>query len=317
MPTPTLNEIREAATRISPYIRYTPTLTSDTFNKIANANLFFKCENFQKTGSFKFRGACNAVFSLPEDKLKYGVATHSSGNHGAALALAAKLRGIPAYIVMPNNSPEVKKQAVSHYGANITFCEPTAASREATLEEVLEKTEATKIHPYENEAVICGQGTAALEFLIDENLDFDILVTPIGGGGLIAGTAIAAKSLASRVKIIGAEPETMNDAALSFQAKKITPVTPKPSLCDGLSPTVGNITFPLILKYVDHIFTASEQSILDATKYFWERMKIIVEPSSAISLAVILEHPQIFKDKKIGVIVSGGNVDIKKIADLF
>ncbi|HLB42862.1 MAG TPA: pyridoxal-phosphate dependent enzyme [Gammaproteobacteria bacterium] len=313
----TINKIQEAALRISPYIKNTPILTSSTLNKITGADLYFKCENFQKTGSFKFRGACNAVFSLPPNRMQYGVATHSSGNHGAALALASQLRGIPAYVVMPNNSAEIKKIAVSGYGAKITLCEPPLTIRKTILDEVVRETGAAMIHPCENEQVIYGQGTAALELLL-ENGDLDIVIVPIGGGGLISGTAIAVKALSSKTKIIGAEPEAANDAYLSFKSKQLMPSSsPTSTICDSLSASLEKTPFSIILEHVDNIYTVSENAIIDATHYLWERMKIIVEPSAAITMAVILERASIFKDKKIGVILSGGNVDIKKLVTYF
>ncbi|OGT41161.1 MAG: serine dehydratase [Gammaproteobacteria bacterium RIFCSPHIGHO2_12_FULL_37_34] len=313
----TLKEIKEAAIRISPYIKNTPVFTSSTLNKMTGANLYFKCENFQKTGSFKFRGACNAVFSLPSDKMQYGVATHSSGNHGAAIALAAQLRGIKAYIVMPKNSAEVKKLAVSEYGAIITFCESSLDKRKIALEEILDQTGATMIHAYENEQVIDGQGTAALEFLL-ENGNLDMIIAPIGGGGLLSGTAIAVKGLFPHTIVIGAEPETANDTYLSFKSKKmVLAASSTNTICDGLLAPLGKTAFSIILNHVDDIYTASEQTIIYATRLIWERMKIIAEPSAAITLAIILEHTQFFKNKNIGILLSGGNVDIKTIAHYF
>ena len=311
----TLKDIQEAAKRIHPYIKKTPLFTSATLNRITQASLYFKCENFQKAGAFKFRGACNAVFSLSDAAAKKGVATHSSGNHAQALALAAKIRGIPAYIVMPNNSADVKKQAVADYGAHITFCEPGLASREAALNKLLTETGAVFIHPYDNERVIAGQGTVALE-LLDECNDLDFVIVPVGGGGLISGTAIVVTTRSPKTRVIGAEPELANDAYLSFKKRKLIRIENQRTICDGLLTSLGKLTFPIILDNVNDIYTATEQSILQALKYIWERMKIIVEPSAAISLAIMLEHPDIFKNKKIGLILSGGNVDIKTIAAL-
>jgi len=313
--TVTIKNIEDAAKRIYPYIKRTPVLTCSTLNRITQATLFFKCENFQKAGAFKFRGACNAVFSLSDSEARRGVATHSSGNHAQALALAAKTRGIKAYIVMPSNSAQVKKQAVADYGAAITFCEPGLAAREAALNKVIEETGAVLIHPYDNEQVISGQGTAALEFL-DECHDIDIMIAPIGGGGLIAGTAIAVKALSPTTQVIGAEPERVNDAYLSFKKGERVPAPNQHTICDGLLTSVGKITFPIILEKVNDIYTASEQTILNALRYIWERMKIVVEPSAAVTLAIILANPDVFKGKRIGLILSGGNVDIKAIAEL-
>lgn len=307
--------IKNAAIRIKPYIHRTPILTSTILNKITHAELYFKCENFQKVGAFKYRGACNAVFSLTDEEAKRGVATHSSGNHGAALALAAKTRGIPAYIIMPNNSTSVKKDAVAGYGAKITFCEPELSAREAALAKIVESTGAVFIHPYDNEKIIAGQGTATIE-LLEDCKNLDIIIVPVGGGGLISGSAIAVSELSPKTQIIGAEPELANDTYLSFRKKEFVAINHTNTICDGLLTTVGKLTLPIIMKYVNNIFTASETSVLVATKYIWERMKIVVEPSAAISLAIILEHPEFFKNKKIGLILSGGNVDIKSIIKL-
>ena len=313
----TLKDVQDAAIRINPYIKQTPIFTCSALNKMTGANLYFKCENFQKTGSFKFRGACNAIFSLPDDKVQYGVATHSSGNHGAAIALAAKLRGIPAYIVMPKNSAEVKKLAVSEYGANITFCEAGTDQRQTALEELIYKTNATLIHAYENEQVIHGQGTAALEMLL-ENSDIDIIMTPIGGGGLLSGTAIAAKELLPQITVIGAEPEAANDAYLSFQSKTLVAIPTPNTICDGLlASSLGKNAYSIILNKVNNIYTATEESIIYATRCIWERMKIIAEPSAAVSLAIIFQHNQFFKNKNVGIILSGGNADIKMVASQF
>lgn len=314
----TLESIRNAAERISPYINITPIFTCSTLNAITGANLYFKCENFQKSGSFKFRGACNAVFALSDDIVKHGVATHSSGNHGQALALAAKKRGVPAYIVMPENSPQVKIQAVKGYGAKITFCKPGINARESALLKIIDETKATYISPYDNEFIIAGQGTAALEIIESFDQPLDILITPVGGGGLIAGTSIVISSLKPNVKVIGAEPEVANDTYLSFKQKSIVTILHHPhSICDGLLVPLGKLTAPIIFAKVDNIFTAKEATIVKAVQYIWERMKIIAEPSAAITLAIILENPTYFAGKNIGLILSGGNVDIKAIADLF
>lgn len=311
----TFEDIKKAAERIRPYVKRTPVLTSQTLNNMTGAELYFKCENFQKAGAFKFRGATNAVFSLTEEQAKLGVATHSSGNHAGALALAARTRGIKAYIVMPNNSAEVKKQAVKNYGAEITFSEPGQEAREATLKEVIKKTGATFIHPFDNENVIAGQGTVAIE-LLDQCPDLDVIIVPIGGGGLISGISIATRALSKKTNVIGAEPELANDTYLSFKEKKRIATPPQNSICDGLLMTVGQITFPIILENVTDIFTASEQFVLQALQLILERMKIVVEPSAAISLAIMLENPDIFRGKKIGLVLSGGNIDIKAIAKL-
>lgn len=312
----TVKEINAAASRIAPHIHRTPIFTSKTLNDLTHAQLFFKCENFQKIGAFKIRGACNAVYLLPEEIARKGVATHSSGNHGQAVAYAAKTRGIKAYIVMPTNSTNVKRQAVEGYGAQIAFCEPSATARRETLHKIIDQTGATFLHPYDNEHIIAGQGTVGLEFA-HECSDLDFIIVPVGGGGLIAGTAIAVNSLSSQTKVIGAVPELAKDAYVSFKQKRIVLSENPVSLCDGLLVPMGQITFPIILEHVNDIFTASEQAIIKAMKYIWERMKIIVEPSAAVSLAVIFENPEFFANKKVGLVLSGGNVDIKMIANLF
>jgi len=309
---PTFSDIELAHERIRPYIHRTPVMTSKSINEIVGAELFFKCENLQKVGAFKFRGACNSVFSLSDEEAKNGVCTHSSGNHAAALALAARMRGIPAYIVMPENAPQIKKVAVAGYGAQITFCEPTLAARESTLKQVAEKTGATEIHPYNYFNVICGQGTAAKE-LIEETGQLDVVMAPVGGGGLLSGTALSTKALLPGARIIAAEPAGADDAFRSYYSKTLHPsVTPK-TIADGLLTSLGSITFELILNNVDQIATVSEESIVAAMRMIWERMKIIIEPSSAVPLAAILENKVDVKDQKVGIILSGGNVDLGKL----
>ena len=302
MELPTFEDIKEAHVRIRPFIHQTPVLTE----------LFFKCENFQKVGAFKFRGACNSVFSLSPDEAKNGVCTHSSGNHAAALALAARMRGIPAYIVMPENAPEIKKTAVAGYGAQITFCEPTLAARESTLKKVAVETGATEIHPYNYFNVICGQGTAAKE-LIEEIGALDVVMAPVGGGGLLSGTAISTKALIPEAKVIAAEPSGADDAFRSFYSKTLQPSVAPKTIADGLLTSLGSLTFPIILKEVDQIVTVSEESIVAAMRMIWERMKIIIEPSSAVPLAAILENKVDVTGKKVGIILSGGNVDLGKL----
>ena len=312
MDIPVFADIEKAHLIIQKYAHRTPVLTSSSINKIVGGNLYFKCENFQKVGSFKFRGACNAVFSLSENVAQRGVATHSSGNHAAALALAAKIRGIDAHIVMPNNSPEIKKKAVAGYGAKITFCEPTLQARESTLEKIIEETGAIEIHPYNNFHVIAGQGTAAKE-LIEDFGDFDIIMAPVGGGGLMSGTAISAKHLLSNCKIIAAEPAGADDAFRSFQVKKIIPSINPKTIADGLLTSLSERTFAIIMEKVDDIVTVSEEKIVEAMRMIWERMKIIIEPSSAVPLAAILEGKVDIKNKKVGIILSGGNLDLGKL----
>ena len=294
--------------RIIPFIHQTPVLTSESINELFGCKLYFKCENFQKVGAFKYRGATNAVQLLPDDDLKNGVATHSSGNHAQALSLAAKVKGIKAFIVMPENSKKVKVDAVKAYGGEITFCEPTLKSREETLEKVVQKINATFIHPYHNFNIICGQGTAAFEF-INEVKDMNIIISPVGGGGLLSGTSIAAKSLNPKIKVIAAEPKNADDAYRSFYAKKLFPSINPNTIADGLLTSLGDMNFKIILKYVDEIITAKEDSIISAMKLIWERMKIIIEPSAAVTLAIIIENKKKFRSQNIGLILSGGNVD--------
>ena len=309
---PTLSNVRAAHDRIKPYIHRTPVLTSVQLNKIFGCELIFKCENFQKAGAFKFRGATNAVLSLSEKEKKNGVVTHSSGNHAAALSLAAGMNGVKAFIVMPESAPAVKKNAVAGYGAEITFCKPTLQSRENTTRGIMEKTGATLVHPYDNFNVICGQGTAALE-LLEERKDLEIVVAPIGGGGLMSGTATAVKGTDDRIKVIGAEPLNANDAYISFTTGKLTPSVNPLTVADGLLTSLSELTFSVITKRVDRIFTAREDSIIECMLLVWERMKIIIEPSSATVLAIIKENPDFFRKRKIGLIITGGNVDFRKL----
>jgi threonine dehydratase len=309
---PDYSDIKNAHEIIRKYAHRTPVLTSSSINKIVGADLHFKCENFQKVGAFKFRGACNAVFSLSQMEMEMGVATHSSGNHAAALALAAKIRGIPAYIVMPETSPEIKKKAVAGYGAKITFCKPTLQARESTLAKVVEETGATEIHPYNNFYVIAGQGTAAKE-LIEDAGEFDIILAPVGGGGLLSGTALSTKHLLPQCKVIAAEPAGADDAFRSFRAGKLIPSVNPKTIADGLLTSLGERNFSIILDKVDDIVTVSEEKIVEAMRLIWERMKIIIEPSSAVPLAVILENKIDVKNKKVGIILSGGNLDLGRL----
>jgi threonine dehydratase len=309
---PTLNDIREAAKRISPYAHRTPVLTNESLNEKVGAQVFLKCENFQKVGAFKFRGACNAVFSLTTEEAARGVSTHSSGNHAQALALAARLRGIPAYIVMPNNAPAVKKAAVAGYGGQITFCEPTLEERESTLAEVVEKTGATVVHPYNDERVIAGQGTAALE-LLEAIPDLDVMIAPVGGGGLLGGTSIAATHTKPAIRVIAGEPELADDAYRSIKAGKIIPSVKPKTVADGLLTSLGTLTFPIIQDCVEQIVTVSERGIIDSMKFVWERAKIIIEPSAAVAVAVLWEKKIDLSGLKVGVILSGGNVDLEKL----
>jgi threonine dehydratase len=309
---PTYSDIEQAHQLVQKYAHRTPVLTSSSINKIVGGNLFFKCENLQKVGAFKFRGACNAVFSLTEEDAQKGVATHSSGNHAAALALAARMRGIAAHIVMPSNSPEIKKKAVAGYGANITFCEPTLQARESTLAQIVAETGATEIHPYNNFNVIAGQGTAAKE-LIEDFGEFDIMMAPVGGGGLLSGTALSTKHLLPGCKVIAAEPAGADDAFRSFHERKIIPSVNPKTIADGLLTSLGERNFAIIMQNVDDIVTVSEEKIVEAMRMIWERMKIIVEPSSAVPLAAILEGNVDIQNKKVGIILSGGNLDLGKL----
>ena len=300
---------REALT---PYIHHTPVHTCQTINKIIGATIFFKCENFQKAGAFKFRGATNAVLSLQTRKLKFSVATHSSGNHAQALALAAKMHGIKAYIVMPSNAPKVKIDAVLSYGGTITFCEPTLTARESTLAGVIEQTGAIEIHPYNDYRIIAGQATAAAE-IIESCGHLDAIIAPVGGGGLLSGTILSARHFSGNTKVFGAEPLMANDAWQSFQKKTFVPSINPVTVADGLRTSLGSLTFPIIMNGAHDLLTATEENIIGAMKLIWERMKIIVEPSAAVPLAAIMEHPGLFSGKKIGVILSGGNVDLLQL----
>jgi len=309
---PSLSDIQSAHKRIKPFIHRTPVLTSHQLNKLYDCELFFKCENFQKVGAFKFRGAANAVLSVDDAHKKNGVVTHSSGNHAAALALASGINGIKAFIVMPENAPSVKKNAVAGYGAIITFCKPTLQSREETCRQIMEKEGATLVHPYDNFNVICGQGTASLELLEDKN-DLDMVIAPVGGGGLMSGTSTCVKGISGKIKVIGAEPLNANDAWKSFKTGILTPSVNPLTVADGLLTSLSELTFSIIRKNVDDIYTAKEESIISSMMLVWERMKIIIEPSSATVLAIIKENPDFFRGKKIGLIISGGNVDLKKL----
>jgi threonine dehydratase len=304
-----LDAIRAAHERIGPYIHRTPVLTNSWLNDACRASLFFKCENFQKVGAFKARGGTNAVFVLEDETARRGVATHSSGNHGAALARAAKLRGVPVHIVMPLNSAKVKIHAVESYGAHVIFCEPTEESREATCAEVIRKTGATLIHSFENEDVMTGQGTAAME-LLEDIPDLDVIMCPVGGGGLVSGTAIAAKSMRPQVKVIAVEPENADDAAQSFRAGRRLVTEKKFTIADGLRTNIGEPNFAIIQQYVDDIVTVSEQAIVSAMRTIWETMKIVIEPSAAVPYAAIQESKIDVRGKRVGIILTGGNVDL-------
>ena len=304
-----LDTIRTAYQRIRPYIHRTPVLTNSWLNDACRASLFFKCENFQKIGAFKARGATNAVFALDDETARRGVATHSSGNHGAAVARAAKLRGVPAHIVMPSNSAKVKIRAVQGYDAEVVFCEPTEESREFECAEVIKKTGATLIHSFENEHVIAGQGTAAMEF-VEDVPDLDAIMCPVGGGGLLSGTAIAAKSMRPQIKVIAIEPENADDAAQSFRAGRRLVTEKNFTIADGLRTNIGEPNFPIIQQYVDDIVTVSEEAIISAMRTIWETMKIVIEPSSAVPYAAIQESKIDVGGNRVGIILTGGNIDL-------
>ncbi|TMG90427.1 MAG: pyridoxal-phosphate dependent enzyme [Betaproteobacteria bacterium] len=295
-----LAAVRSAHARIAPHIHRTPVLSSGSLDDAVGSKLFFKCENLQRVAAFKARGACNAVLSLSAEEAKRGVVTHSSGNHGAALAWAARLRGIPAWIVMPSNAAQVKLDAVK---------EPTVAAREATCAAVEAETGATLIHPYNDWRVIAGQGTAALELLEDEP-DLDAVITPVGGGGLLSGTAIVAKGVRPSIKVYGAEPAGADDAYRSLRAGRIIPQTDPRTIADGLRSSLGDKTFAVLSTNVDAIETASEEAIVRAMRLLWEKLKMIVEPSSAVPLAVLLERKISLDGLRVGIILSGGNVDL-------
>jgi threonine dehydratase len=306
---PQLDDVVTAHQRISYYIHQTPVLTCETLDRMTGAQIYFKCENFQKAGAFKFRGACNTVFSLSEEEAGRGVVTHSSGNHAGALSLAALNRGINAYIVMPSNAPRVKVEAVKNYGGNITFCQPTLESREETAEAVILETGATLVHPYNDYRIITGQGTAALE-LMRLVKDLDMILAPVGGGGLLSGTAITARSLKPDIQVIGCEPEEADDAYRSLKAGHIIPSDNPDTIADGLRTSLSEKTFGIIRIWVDFIVRVSETAILEAMRLIWERMKIVVEPSAAVPLAALISHVLPAEGKKVGVILSGGNVDL-------
>jgi threonine dehydratase len=313
MDIPSFSDVLKAHQLISPYIHHTPVLTSQSINRIIGADLFFKCETFQKTGAFKFRGACNAILSLTEEEASHGVGTHSSGNHAAALAYAASLRGIKASIVMPSTAPEIKKKAVRGYGGEISFCEPTLQARESTLQSLVDKSGLTVVHPYNNPKVIAGQGTSALE-LMKEIQDLDLVMCPVGGGGLLSGTALSTRALNPLCKVIAAEPAGADDAYRSFQAGYIIPSVNPKTMADGLLTSLGDITFSIIKEKVDDIVTVSEESIVEAMRLIWERMKIIIEPSSAVPVAALLQNKVDLKQhRKIGIILSGGNVELNNL----
>jgi threonine dehydratase len=312
MDAPNFEAIRAAHGRIAPHIHRTPVVTSASLDEIAGAQLFFKCENLQKTGSFKIRGATNAIFSLTDEEALHGVVAPSSGNHAAAMALAARWRGIPAYIVMPSNSSAAKMRAVESYGGKITLCEPNMASRENTCAEVMRKTGAHLVHPYDDARVIAGQGTAALE-LLEEIGDLDVVITPASGGGLLSGTAIAAKGMRPGIRLVGGEPRNADDAYRSLASGKIQGAAKSETIADGLRATLSPLTFSILQSMVDEISLVSEEEIVTAMLLLWERTKLVVEPSGAVAAAPALNRRIRAEGKKIGIILSGGNLDLRKL----
>ena len=309
---PDLDDVRRAAERIRPWAHRTPVLTCSGIDAALGATLYFKCENFQKVGAFKFRGATNAVRALPEALAARGVATHSSGNHAAALSLAARLRGIPAHVVMPRSSKAVKRAAVASYGGRIVLCEPTLAARESTLESVVAQTGATFVHPYNDPMVVAGQGTAALELLEDVR-GLDVVMAPVGGGGLLSGTAIAVTSLSPGTRVVAAEPAAADDAFRSLKEGRIVASVDPRTVADGLLTSLGTLTFAIIRERVSEIVTVSEEAIVAAMRLVWERMKIVIEPSSAVPLGALMEGRPDVRGRRVGVIVTGGNVDLDEL----
>ncbi len=305
----TKETIQQAHERIKPYVKNTPVLTNDVINELVGAEVFFKCENLQHIGAFKARGAMNAALSLSKEELAKGVATHSSGNHAQALSRAAKMLGIDAHIVMPRTAPEIKKKGVRYFGGRIYECEPTLEARETTLASVIKETRATEIHPFNNKAIITGQATAAVEFFETTTLDY--LLVPVGGGGMLSGTALAAHYFSPNTIVIAGEPEGADDAYRSMQSGKIEEVLPN-SIADGLLTKLGDKTFPIIRDYVKKVITVSDQEIGEAMRLLWEELKLIVEPSAAVPVAAVLKNKTEFTGKKVGIILSGGNVDLAR-----
>ena len=304
--------IEQARERIAGKVHVTPVLRSATLDELAGARLHFKCENLQKCGAFKARGATNAVFALAESAARAGVATHSSGNHGAALAYAAYLRGVRAHVVMPESAAAAKRAAVSRYGAEIAWCAPTLAARERTVREVIAATGATLVHPYDDFAVMAGQATAAVE-LIEQVPDLDLLLCPVGGGGLLSGTAVAAKTLRPHMRVVGVEPAGADDAARSFRAGHIIPSCEPRTIADGLRSSLGERPFAEILRRVDDIVTVPEEAIVAAMRRLWEVLKVVVEPSGAVPYAALAAPGAALGGRKIGIVLSGGNVDLERL----
>ena len=309
---PTLQDMRAAQDRIGPYVHRTPVLTSQYLDDLTGAELFFKCENLQKAGAFKARGASNAVFGLTAEQARRGVATHSSGNHGTCLAYAAGRRGIPCTVVMPHTAPQAKKDAVRGYGGTVVECEPSTTSREAVFAEVVAKTGAEFVHPYNDPRVIAGQATCSAE-MIEQVQDLDAVIAPIGGGGMISGTCLALSNLAPQIRIYAAEPQNADDAYRSFKAGHIIADDAPDTIADGLKVPLKDLTWHFVSTHVTDILTASEHEIVAAMKIMWKRMKIVIEPSSAVPLAVILKNKDIFAGQRVGVVITGGNVDLDRL----
>lgn len=305
----TLKDIEAAHERIRPLIHRTPVFTNSSLNKLSGAELYFKCDNFQKAGSFKIRGATNTVEQLTIEELNRGVATTSSGNHGAALSMAVTRRGGKTKVVMPNNTPEIKVNNVERNGGEVVWCEPEQESRESVLKELIEKTGAVVVHPYNDERIMAGQGTCAKE-LLEDYPDLDTIVSPVSGGGLLSGTLLSSKALKANIQVFGAEPVEADDAYRSLKLGKIVPNETINTICDGLRAQIGTLTFPVIADLVDDIITVTEEEIIDSMRMIWERLKMIVEPSSSITLGAILKNKDKFNGKKVGLIISGGNVDL-------
>jgi len=306
---PNLADVQTAAARIAAHTHRTPVMRCSAIDEMLGASLHFKCENLQKVGAFKFRGACNTLLSLSDEQIENGIATHSSGNHGAAVALAAQLRGTSSVVVMPSNTSAVKLTAVAHYGARIVHCEPNEESRTRTLEAIIEAEGRTLVHPFDDLRIIAGQGTAALEF-VEQVPDLDIMMTPVGGGGLLSGTATVVAALSPQTRIIGAEPAAADDTYRSFRAGHIIPVGVPDTIADGLRTTVGELTFPIISRHVSDIVRVSEEAIVEAMRLTWQRTKLIIEASAAVPLAALLEGAVDVRDARVGIIISGGNVDL-------
>ena len=313
---PTYDDVLAAHDRVRPYIHRTPILTSSYFNKITGAELFFKCENYQKAGAFKVRGASNAVFGLNDEMAAKGVATHSSGNHGLSLSYAAGRRGIKATVVMPRTAPEAKKEAVRGYGGTVVECEPSTTSREAVFAEVVAESGADFIHPYNDPRVIAGQGTCSKELFEDlasDGIEMDVFIAPIGGGGMISGSCLTLSTISPNTKIYAAEPLNADDACRSLKAGHIIADDAPQTIADGLKVPLKERTWHFVSNHVTDILLATEQEIIDAMYLTWQRMKIVMEPSCAVPLAVILKNPEVFAGKRVGVVITGGNVDLKKL----